>query len=92
MQCSEDFNSIKVRLELCTLADTEVSFYLFQFHKGTIRTETEYNRQRELMHFNSIKVRLELQERYQKSTVNGFQFHKGTIRTFHLLQAVCGRW
>ena len=34
-----NFNSIKVRLELCTLADTEVSFYLFQFHKGAIRTQ-----------------------------------------------------
>ena len=54
---------------------------IFQFHKGAIRTLAAYNLQLDLLHFNSIKVRLEL-------TLNGllihllkFQFHKGAIRT-----------
>ena len=33
------FNSIKVRLELNTLNQIELSYNVFQFHKGTIRTQ-----------------------------------------------------
>ena len=32
---------------------------LFQFHKGTIRTSSDDRRRNGLLHFNSIKVRLE---------------------------------
>ena len=33
-----DFNSIKVRLERDWLQDEEENLFVFQFHKGTIRT------------------------------------------------------
>ena len=54
-----DFNSIKVRLELSFLIADDIVL-VFQFHKGTIRTN--YHRLIELYstYFNSIKVRLEL--------------------------------
>ena len=53
-----NFNSIKVRLELNGVIVFGVRWE-FQFHKGAIRTETEYVSYEELYHFNSIKVRLE---------------------------------
>ena len=40
------------------------------------------------VHFNSIKVRLELWNRTNKQKVSQFQFHKGAIRTLRLVQAV----
>ena len=52
------FNSIKVRLELCTVIG-EGSTSKFQFHKGTIRTESQRGVWLLPSHFNSIKVRLE---------------------------------
>ena len=55
---------------------------LFQFHKGTIRTVLLFLPVPILSHFNSIKVRLELHERYYQYIQHlEFQFHKGTIRT-----------
>ena len=54
-----NFNSIKVRLE--PYDDEHIPlFSLFQFHKGTIRTEDRSNAEERLWNFNSIKVRLEL--------------------------------
>ena len=54
----------------------------FQFHKGTIRTDTPNGNLSHYSNFNSIKVRLELVLlEYTKPKDVLFQFHKGTIRT-----------
>ena len=59
------FNSIKVRLEQ---AYKQVINRLntFQFHKGTIRTQSSVSSQAKDSHFNSIKVRLEQRWMMQK--------------------------
>ena len=57
----------------------------FQFHKGTIRTESRADVEHLLRYFNSIKVRLEpLRVPVNRLPVCSFQFHKGTIRTAEL--------
>ena len=56
---SSDFNSIKVRLELSVQIISLRITYLFQFHKGAIRTDMTAAPAEGLEHFNSIKVRLE---------------------------------
>ena len=53
-----NFNSIKVRLELKKRSHCVLQF-LFQFHKGTIRTTVLRAFFGFLPDFNSIKVRLE---------------------------------
>ena len=53
----------------------------FQFHKGTIRTQEVGDTYIENSHFNSIKVRLELNRLINAIVSREFQFHKGTIRT-----------
>ncbi len=54
----------------------------FQFHKGTIRTGVQSSYSVFLiLHFNSIKVRLEHFSYGQLLPGITFQFHKGTIRT-----------
>ena len=55
---------------------------LFQFHKGTIRTNLKSVTLSHLSNFNSIKVRLEHSTDWIYEAVLLFQFHKGTIRTF----------
>ena len=52
------FNSIKVRLEHCSVA-TYDNYRTFQFHKGTIRTKHYDGMKVYFIDFNSIKVRLE---------------------------------
>ena len=60
-----------------------LSFVLFQFHKGTIRTKWKNpSLWRIYGYFNSIKVRLELLAQSQSAQQYSFQFHKGTIRTY----------
>ena len=55
---------------------------VFQFHKGTIRTQKLLHAANPHQYFNSIKVRLELQINPEvNSNLVEFQFHKGTIRT-----------
>ena len=57
------FNSIKVRLERNGLfAQNHV--YLFQFHKGAIRTTAKSCSGSKGKNFNSIKVRLERDTRF----------------------------
>ena len=65
------------------MPDTPPSGFLpFQFHKGAIRTAGWYQVQSVRLHFNSIKVRLELyMARKAKERAETFQFHKGAIRT-----------
>ena len=54
----------------------------FQFHKGTIRTFAVFIVTIKINDFNSIKVRLELDNREEATVIEfEFQFHKGTIRT-----------
>ena len=53
-----NFNSIKVRLKLRSLAVIQKYVNLFQFHKGTIKTNTYNIRRKAWTNFNSIKVRL----------------------------------
>ena len=56
-----DFNSIKVRLKHTSLCDKSKAFLSFQFHKGTIKTQTGCKESKScLIDFNSIKVRLKL--------------------------------
>ena len=80
-----NFNSIKVRLELKEKVRKNALVCLFQFHKGTIRTEVFDMMTTGESHFNSIKVRL---ERGFLGCLCGlaaqFQFHKGTIRTRYI--------
>ena len=55
------FNSIKVRLEPYPLPLMQRYDFLFQFHKGAIRTPWVLMQSSLVIpHFNSIKVRLEL--------------------------------
>ena len=61
-----DFNSIKVRLELIILHQTE-TVLAFQFHKGAIRTGEIRVVNDILVHFNSIKVRLEQRQNEQQN-------------------------
>ena len=75
-----NFNSIKVRLEHLLRSLSNTSF-LFQFHKGTIRTHEREAKYNKFANFNSIKVRLELKCYQQVCFCTLFQFHKGTIRT-----------
>ena len=69
-----------MRLEL-TVDGSDNHTYTFQFHKGAIRTVQNQQRNKTLIYFNSIKVRL---ERINPAFAYGniaFQFHKGAIRT-----------
>ena len=52
------FNSIKVRLEHSD-GTKDTDKFIFQFHKGTIRTLSDHFNKLSLVNFNSIKVRLE---------------------------------
>ena len=55
---------------------------IFQFHKGTIRTDKENQEFQTRLNFNSIKVQLEHGVSNFIPKPRLFQFHKGTIRTF----------
>ena len=77
-----NFNSIKVRLEHAYAPQMRCQF-VFQFHKGAIRTFTNSSRVKSVLsYFNSIKVRLEHLRLLTKRRLTKFQFHKGAIRTF----------
>ena len=58
MLCLSHFNSIKVRLERNEKI-AKIYLYLFQFHKGAIRTKMNFPALIDYLNFNSIKVRLE---------------------------------
>ena len=53
----------------------------FQFHKGTIKTTSIKVAKGIEDNFNSIKVQLKLEHKYQFTAKYQFQFHKGTIKT-----------
>ena len=57
---------------------------VFQFHKGTIRTQEQTVEPTQEKNFNSIKVRLEHDNYAVVYNSSVFQFHKGTIRTHPL--------
>ena len=75
-----NFNSIKVRLKQHTCISPRHRT-LFQFHKGTIKTNYEKNLSIRQTNFNSIKVRLKQGINNATQTFIAFQFHKGTIKT-----------
>ena len=55
------------------------SLHQFQFHKGTINPMTPVNLRKNIINFNSIKVRLTPFSPNFIFFVGKFQFHKGTI-------------
>ena len=59
--------------------------FSFQFQKGAIRTCLLQLVLLLLLHFNSIKVRLEPTSPFANEKVTTFQFHKGAIRTNNYL-------
>ena len=75
------FNSIKVRLKQNVTYSFELVRQLFQFHKGTIKTEIHHFAYYRGMNFNSIKVRLKQCKDFGHDSDYRFQFHKGTIKT-----------
>ena len=77
----QNFNSIKVRFKLIYVCTALLSAR-FQFHKGTIKTQSPCRYRHCQSHFNSIKVRLKHEITDKRSLIdNKFQFHKGTIKT-----------
>ena len=54
---------------------------IFQFHKGTIKTNSATTFSMFNTYFNSIKVQLKLVGWCLHHADNEFQFHKGTIKT-----------
>ena len=75
-----NFNSIKVQLKL-TYAVHDRQLSVFQFHKGTIKTNDLIGQAFFYLYFNSIKVQLKHGRTIFLPTENSFQFHKGTIKT-----------
>ena len=80
MNALNDFNSIKVQLEL-TSGEKGIFICRFQFHKGTIRTRVKVEVFSFKWYFNSIKVQLERTQSLSYYLIDEFQFQKGTIRT-----------
>ena len=84
--CVNNFNSIKVRLELDKTNDAILK--LTYFNSIKVRLELADASTAEKVYdanFNSIKVRLELLRVLRLPKLNEFQFHKGTIRTYREL-------
>ena len=77
-----NFNSIKVRLELHLQQNIETETR-FQFHKGTIRTFLEIWFLQNCVYFNSIKVRLELNNLLCR-IVQKLYFNSIKVRLEHL--------
>ena len=77
---SSYFNSIKVQLKLFNVVFAFISF-VFQFHKGTIKTACGCSGWSWLLDFNSIKVQLKHYSGEVMRNFFAFQFHKGTIKT-----------
>ena len=79
-----NFNSIKVQLEHLQ-GFCQFSAFLFQFHKGTIRTpyfQVHLNEHYQFQfHKGTIRTALSVLMSIQ---ILEFQFHKGTIRTTEL--------
>ena len=57
--------------------------FVFQFHKGTIKTKEITYAQVKQYYFNSIKVQLKQTFSGTPATKRLFQFHKGTIKTYY---------
>ena len=75
------FNSIKVRLKLNrVLAHNYLT--LFQFHKGTIKTQGGRGSGRSLRRFQFHKGTIKTSMNVAHTDrITRFQFHKGTIKT-----------
>ena len=75
-----NFNSIKVRLNLLVRRVEILIKPWFQFHKGTIKPHSWWLLSFHFLDFNSIKVRLNRLLFLNLSVYEKFQFHKGTIK------------
>ena len=75
------FNSIKVRLEHA-LRGIRNGVRLFQFHKGTIRTNHFSLLIISILYFNSIKVRLERHD-FSMRGMSSFDFNSIKVRLEH---------
>ena len=79
-------HSIKVRLERFFLA--AIALLLgFQFHKGAIRTIMDFIYAMLLLHFNSIKVRLERRTSSRWATTTSY-FNSIKVRLEHNRAAI----
>ena len=87
----KNFNSIKVRLELLPIDDDKY-IKLFQFHKGTIRTnEVEFlDGSIRIFQFHKGTIRT-TQSAPGIAAPSPFQFHKGTIRTSNQITTINNR-
>ena len=74
------FNSIKVQLKP-EPRWVDSRRFLFQFHKGTIKTFCRNKDSCRGRNFNSIKVQLKPSTTLYGWNIHAFQFHKGTIKT-----------
>ena len=54
---------------------------IFQFHKGSIKTQMHAVYGTNVTNFNSIKVRLRQHMCFVEDNNHVFQFHKGSIKT-----------
>ena len=79
------FNSIKVRLKHGGQINNRLKS-IFQFHKGTIKTQPSIGLLSYTQNFNSIKVRLKHEYHRHNLYQRPFQFHKGTIKTYRYMQ------
>ena len=75
-----NFNSIKVRLKRY-VATAKLLNSLFQFHKGTIKTEQVANNMKVGQAFQFHKGTIKTYVATGKLLNSLFQFHKGTIKT-----------
>ena len=77
---NHNFNSIKVRLKL-QLIKSERRTQIFQFHKGTIKTNNDKTWCKDAHPFQFHKGTIKTCLTPYKRVLLVFQFHKGTIKT-----------
>ena len=79
------FNSIKVRLERND-AMNQIAYFLFQFHKGAIRTAFLFHlcKVDNQFQFHKGAIRTSISQQHHICYYL-FQFHKGAIRTIQFL-------
>ena len=78
-----------VQLKLFPVLHNMVSTVSFQFHNGTIKTQTIIVNQNIYVNFNSIMVQLKLLSAgHVKVQIVLFQFHNGTIKTCLAIESI----
>ena len=74
------FNSTMVRLKE-SRTKSRLDLRKFQFHYGTIKSETRTLNATSMQDFNSTMVRLKVYEGGMSDEIVLFQFHYGTIKS-----------